>query len=451
MSSQQGFLIEPVGVTLLRMSLCNSIGVLAAASFALVDTYFVSLLGTQALTAINFTHPVTLLITSCALGLGTALSSALARHVGANHMQSAKLLLKHALYAGLILLSGISLFSFSFDQLLFSALGAQASWDDIQEYMHVWYIGVPCFTMMILLQQALRSLGDAKSSAMITCFAALLNVALDPLFIFGIGTWQGYGIAGAAYASLCAWSLSSLSLIIVLSRKHPLLDLSFLYEFNFSLFYQDWVHLSKLAKSASLTLLLNPITQSISLALLARLNPYAVAAYGTGLKIQSFCIIGVTALSASLTPFIAQNLGANQNQRAYYGLRQSVKWIFIWQILLFIPLHLYSHDIAYLFSRDQDVLEWLDFYLHWLSLGFAPLAIIILIANALLAYQKPMYSICINAFRLVGLTLPLTLIGIHFYGATGAFVAPMLANILVGLCCYGIVLWLSPSRNPSRS
>ena len=71
---------------------------------------------------------------------------------------------------------------------------------------------------------------------------------------------------------------------------------------------------------------------------------------------------------------------------------KTIKCIFIWQIILFIPLHIYSKNIAQIFSHDENVIYWLNFYVHWLSLGFAPLAIIILVTNALVAYQKPIQS-----------------------------------------------------------
>lgn len=447
MPNKKGFLSEPVGRVLLRMSVSNSFGALAAASFALVDTYVVGLLGTQPLTAINFTHAVTLLIMSLAVGLGTSLSTLLARYVGANDPQRARIFLQHGLLGSTLALSALALLCFYSHNTLFKCLGVPADITPfVDDYMYPWYLAVPILTVVILLQQTLRSLGDAKTSAMITLAAALLNAVLDVVFVHGVAGIQGYGIQGATYASLASWSVCFIALATVLRHKHDILHLPRICEFSLAQFQKNWHRLIQVARPASLTLLINPITQSIVLAWIARASPYAVAAYGTGLKIQSLCIIGVTAVSAALMPFLSQNLGAKQPKRAYQGLQQTIKWMFFWHILLFIPLHLYSREIAMWFTQEPHVVNWLHYYLHWLTLGYAPLALIILIANAFIAYQKPMQSMMINMMRSLGLTIPLTWLGLNFLGIQGAFLAPLCANVLMGFVCYKMLARLKPSQ-----
>ena len=97
MRDKHGLLSAPIGRVLLNMSLPNLVGILTVLGFNLVDTYFISQLGTDALSAISFTFPVTLIISSIAIGIGAGVSTNLGRLIGAGHAPEAKLFLHDAL------------------------------------------------------------------------------------------------------------------------------------------------------------------------------------------------------------------------------------------------------------------------------------------------------------------------------------------------------------------
>jgi putative MATE family efflux protein len=433
MPASSQFLKAPIGYVLLRTSLANSLGILAAASFSLVDTFFISQLGTQALTAINLTWPVTLTLASMVLGFASALTHTLGRALGAQNKAQAHDLLVHglqmALCIGTLLAVALALLS----PWLWSLLGAPESvLPYMTEFMDIWCLYLPCLACLMVLQQALRALDAAKLSAMITCMAALLNIALDAWFVLGLDL----GVAGAAYASVFACLCSCGAYVMMLQKRFDLLHPTRLFAFNLPKLCATWQQLRSTTYSTSFTLLLNPITQTMVLGVIARINPNAVAAYGTGLQLQSLFILGINATAASLMPFIAQNLGADQHTRAYQGLKKAIYGIWVWQLVLCVPLYYFSTAIAELFSQNPEVVEWLSFYLHWLPLGFAPLGTLIFVAQAFIAYNKPSYALGINAFRLLGLTLPLTWLGVQLFGIAGAFTAPLCANVIMGCSSY---------------
>ena len=131
------------------------------------------------------------------------------------------------------------------------------------------------------------------------------------------------------------------------------------------------------------------------------------------------------------------------NSRIFYieynniqGLKKAIYGIWVWQLVLCVPLYYFSTPIAELFSQNPEVVQWLSFYLHWLPFGFAPLSTLILVAQAFIAYNRPSYAVGINACRLLGFTLPLTWLGVQFFGIAGAFMAPLGANIIMGCGSY---------------
>ncbi|MGL5397520.1 MAG: MATE family efflux transporter, partial [Shewanella sp.] len=162
----------------------------------------------------------------------------------------------------------------------------------------------------------------------------------------------------------------------------------------------------------------------------------AVAAFGAGTRLESVLLIVVMALSSSLMPFIAQNLGAGQPQRAKQALLLSLKFILVFQTLLYIPLAFFAQPLASLFSTDPQVLEWLSFYILVLPCAYGPLGIVIIFATALNAYHRPISSLVINLCRLVLLMLPLAALGSYIDGVKGLLLALPITNLLMGIACY---------------
>ena len=434
MKDRHGLLSAPIGRVLLNMSLPNLIGILTIIGFSLVDTFFISQLGTEALAAISFTFPVTLIVSSIAVGIGAGVSTNLGRLIGAGNAPTAKVFLHDALLLTFVLISALAILGGVFIEPLFSLLGAnQDSLGLIKQYMFFWYLGAPILVLLMVGNQGLRSTGDTRSPAMIMALAAMINVILDPLLIFGLGPFPRLEIQGAAMATVISWivALSLSGYLLIVKRK--------LVEFariDLHRIKQNWGQLAHIAQPAALMNLINPLANAVIMAMLARLDHSAVAAFGAGTRLESVLLIVVMALSSSLMPFIAQNLGAGQPERAKHALMLSLRFVLIFQSLLYLPLALMAEPIAHLFSTDPQVIEWLSFYLLALPCAYGPLGIVIIVATSLNAYHRPMSSLVINLCRLVLLMLPLAALGSYIGGVKGLLLALPITNILMGIACY---------------
>ncbi|CAM3926977.1 MATE family efflux transporter [Shewanella aquimarina] len=434
MRDRHGLLSQPIGRVLLNMSLPNLIGILTILGFSLVDTFFISQLGTEALAAISFTFPVTLIVSSIAIGIGAGVSTNLGRLIGSGNSPKARVFLHDALLITFWLIAAISLLGSLFIGPLFSLLGAnELSLPLIRDYMFLWYLGAPLLVLLMVGNQGLRATGDTKSPAKIMALAALINLVLDPLLIFGIGPFPRLEIQGAAIATLASWivalSLSGYLLII----KRNLVDFA---EFNLQRIHCNWRQLAHIAQPAALMNLLNPVANAIIMAMLARIDHSAVAAFGAGTRLESVLLIAVMALSSSLVPFIAQNLGAGQTERARDALMLSLRFVLVFQTLIYLPLALLANPIAQLFSKDPQVIEWLAFYVIALPAAYGPLGMVILTATSLNAYHRPMSSLVLNLCRLFLLLLPLAALGSYLGGVKGLLLALPITNAVMGIACY---------------
>lgn len=207
-------------------------------------------------------------------------------------------------------------------------------------------------------------------------------------------------------------------------------------EFNLERIHCNWRQLAHIAQPAALMNLLNPVANAIIMAMLARIDHSAVAAFGAGTRLESVLLIAVMALSSSLVPFIAQNLGAGQTERARDALMLSLRFVLVFQTLIYLPLALMATPIAQLFSKDPQVIEWLSFYIIALPAAYGPLGMVILTATSLNAYHRPMSSLVLNVCRLFLLLLPLAALGSYLGGVKGLLLALPITNAVMGIACY---------------
>ncbi len=447
MRDRHGLLTQPIGRVLLNMSLPNLIGILTILGFSLVDTFFISQLGTESLAAISFTFPVTLVISSIAIGIGAGVSTNLGRLIGSGQAPKAKVFLHDSLLLTFFITAFISLIGSLCIVPLFSLLGAnEASLPLIYDYMFIWYLGAPILVVLMVGNQGLRATGDTHSPAQIMMLAALINLILDPLLIFGIGPFPRLEIQGAAIASVISWLVAlSLSSYLLIFKRH-LVEFGTL---NLNRLRCNWKQLAHIAQPATLMNLLNPLANAMIMAMLARIDHGAVAAFGAGTRLESVLLIVVMALSSSLVPFIAQNLGAGQTERAREALLLSLKFVLVFQTLLYLPLWFFAEPIAHIFSNDPQVIEWLTFYILMLPAAYGPLGIVILMATSLNAYHRPMCSLVLNVCRLFLIMLPLAALGSYLGGVKGLLLALPITNTIIGIACYILATKISePDKSP---
>ena len=135
-------------------------------------------------------------------------------------------------------------------------------------------------------------------------------------------------------------------------------------------------------------------------------------------------------------PFLAQNMGAGQVERAKSALLGSAKFSIISQFVLYVIIALLARPLAGLFSDDEAVIDYVVIYLYLVPFAYGALGMVIVVANALNAYNRPGASLLVNVARLFLLMLPMVWLGKELLGTTGVFAAIAIANILMGGACY---------------
>ena len=161
-----------------------------------------------------------------------------------------------------------------------------------------------------------------------------------------------------------------------------------------------------------------------------------MAAYGAAQRVESILIIVLMSLTSTLTPFIAQNVGANNPQRSFAGLFLSMRFSLLFQFGIFIMMVPLSIPLAALFSQEQAVKDLLWHYLLVVPFSYGFQGIIMMLVSGLNALHEPLKAFQWSFMRLFIFTLPCAWIGSYLYDIEGLFIGIALGNILGGVLGY---------------
>ena len=439
-SKQRDLLNDPIAETLKKMTMPMILGMIMLMTFGLVDTFFIGLLGTDPLAAISFTFPVTFTLISLNIGLGIGTSATIARYLGAGEAHLAKEFATGSLILSFILVGILAVIGVLTIDPIFTALGAtDAHLPYIRDYMIVWYAAGVFLALPMVGNSVLRAAGDTKTPSIVMAASGLINVVLDPILIFGWGPIPAMGIQGAAVATMIAWAIGVFYILYLLAIKRKLMLPRLL---NWQEMKLTSSGILKIGLPAAGANMLTPIAGGVMTAVVAGYGSEAVAAWGVGSRLESIASILVLALSMSLPPLISQNYGANKLKRVRESYSVSLKFVMIWQLIIYAVLWVVSGVIAGLFTEEQKVAELIQLFLLIVPLGYGMQGVIILTNSSFNAMHKPMSALVLSIVRLFVFFVPISYLGSMYYGIPGIFWGGVVANMLTAVVAYS---WFSHS------
>ncbi len=403
------------------------IGIFFSFLFTAVDMWFISLLGTTELAAISFTAPVTFFVFSAVIGISVALGIMVGKVIGQGNMEKAARITTDCLLFGLLFTVIFATIGYFSIEPLFRALGAtDNTLPYIHEYMDIWFIYIALLVIPMLANSALRATGDTLWASIIMMVGGLINVILDPLLIFGAGPIEGMGIRGAAYATVISWLFTFIigMLILGVREKLILFTLPPLHSL-----LENWRNIMQLGLPIALANTMLPITIAILTALLASHGEHAVAGFGAGGRIESFAVLIPMAVTAALSPYMAQNIGAGNFERAHQAFVISLKMILKVMILAWIILVIFSKPLSGIFSNDPDVISVSIRYLQIMPAGAIMYSLFIVFNTAFNAHHNSKLTLLSSFARLALFIVPCAWLGNHLFGIIGLYVGCIFGNV----------------------
>ncbi len=425
-----------VGRHLVTMTVPMIWGILAFMTFNLADTYFVGQLGVRELAALSFTFPVVMVLISLAIGLGAGTSSVVARAIGEGDRRRVRRLTTDSLIFSFLLVAVLSTLGVLTIEPLFRLLGAgEEHLPLIADYMRIWYIGIVFLVVPMVGMSAIRATGDAKLPGLVMIGAALANIVLDPLLIFGLFGLPRLEIEGAAIASVIS---RAGTFVIALAVLHVRLKMLSFARPRPRLLLASWRRILHVGLPAAGTNMIIPVANGVVIALIAGFGADAVAGYGVATRIEAMTLVVFYAMSSIIGPFVGQNLGAGKFERIARAMRLSALFCLGFGAVTAVLLGFAGEALARLFNADETVVATAGSYLLIVPMSYGAAGIVMVASAAFNGLGQPLPAVVVSLIRMLLLYLPAALLGARLFGLPGIFAAACLANLLSGLLAY---LW----------
>jgi putative MATE family efflux protein len=304
----------PIAPMLLRLAWPNIAVMLAMASTGLIETWWVSRLGLDALAGVALVFPGFMMMQMLSAGaMGGGISSAVARALGGGRRDDADALVLHALtinvaiggvFAGLVL---------GFGPSLYRALGGEGgSLAAALVYSNIVFAGTPLVWLTNALANVIRGTGNMLVPALAISVGVVLLVPLSPCLIFGLGPFPAFGIAGAGIAIVATNALMAAVLALYLASGRSVVRFAWA-----RLQARLFAEILRVGAVASVTTLQTTLTVALATAMVgASGGPAAVAGYGTGNRLEYLLVPLAFGLGAPLVALVGTNLGAGRRERA---------------------------------------------------------------------------------------------------------------------------------------
>lgn len=413
---------------LFQMTWPMMFGVLSLMSFQLVDSAFIGQLGILPLAAQGFTMPLQMVIIGLQVGLGIATTAVIARVLGAQQPQKAKQLGGLVIILGAVMVFTMCLVIWFSRGPILSLLGAQADvFPVIDSYWPVWLASCWAGAMIYFAYSVCRANGDTKLPGLMMVITSILNMILDPIFIFHFDL----GLNGAAWATILSFSIGFCIILPSIFKRHWIS-----FSWHDLPIAQSIKELNAVMSPAMMSQLLPPLSSMMATKIIAGFGAAAVAGWAMASRIEFFAIVVVLALTMSIPPMVGKMLGAKQFDDIQKLIRIAAKFVLTWQIGLAILLFIVAKPLANLLSTDNNVISVIQAYLMWVPISLSSLGICMLMVSVCNALGVSMRALTISILRLFACFLPMIWLGSTLFGLHGVFMGALVGNTMAGIMAW---------------
>jgi putative efflux protein, MATE family len=395
--------------------------------YNLADTFWLGRYSTEALAAISLGFPLVYLFISLGLGFTVAGSVLVAQHTGADEPERAEYAASQTVSLTLLAGAGLGALGFVFVSDLLRVFGAsQTVLTLATEYMEVISLGLPFlfgFTVFIAL---MRGAGDTVTPMLVMLGTVVLNVAIDPLLIFGVGPLPPMGVEGAAVATVVSrGSAMVVGFWLMLRgahgiRIHPRQMVPDL-EYSRTLV--------RIGVPASVENTGRAVSINAVLLIVTLFSTPVVAAFGVGIRVFSMVFMPAIAIDRGVETMTGQNIGAGRADRVVATNRFAAKASFLILSALGVLTFVFAPEIIRLFDDSPAVVAEGATFLRWIAPTFG-------FVGVLRAYS--------GGFRGAGKTLTAAAIAVVLFGFVRLPIAYVASQGLVP-----VDVWLFSSPTPS--
>ncbi len=394
----------PVNKLLINMSLPMMISMLVQALYNIVDSIFVSRIDENALTAVSMAFPIQSLMIAIGVGTGVGVNALLSRALGEKDYHKAD---KTAV-------NGIFLSAISY--LVFLVVGifvtipfylSQTSDAQIIDYGKQYLTIICCCSFgmytQFIFERLLQSTGRTFHTMITQGTGAIINIILDPIFIFGYLGMPRMGVAGAAVATVMGQVIAGIMAIIINVKKNTDINL------HLKGFKPDAKIIGQIYQVGVPSIIMQAIGSVMTYGMnkiLISFSSTAVAVFGVYFKLQSFVFMPVFGLNNGMVPIIAFNFGAGARDRMVQTLKYSIFYALGLMAAGFLIFQIFPAPLFALFDASQSMLAIGVPALRIISVSFLFAGFCIVCGSLFQALGNGVYSMIVSIARQLLVLLP---------------------------------------------
>ena len=431
--TEQDFTEGKLSRAILLLSIPAVLEMVMESVFVIVDIYFVSKLGANAVATVGITESMVTIIYAIAIGLGTATTSMVSRRIGEKNPDAASNAAFQAILTGIIISIIIGVPGALFSRKLLVLMGAGGPIvDTMSGYTRIMLGGNIVIMMIFIINAIFRSAGDAAVAMKVLWIGNIINIILDPCLIFGLGPFPHLGVTGAAVATTIGRGTAVLVQFYLLFYGKKRIRLSVRhFKVNFKL-------MGRLLKLSFGSIGQNLISTSSWIALVRIISIFGsevVAGYTIAIRIIGFTLLPSWGISNAASTLVGQNLGAKKPERA-----ERAVWItgianMILLSIIGLTLVLFPEVFIRVFIDNENVIKSGILGLRIISIGFVSYGLGMVLVNSFNGAGDTSTPLKINIFAFWCVEIPLAWILAMKAGMNeeGVFIAIVIAESLMTL------------------
>lgn len=405
-------------------------GVIALMGYQLVDSVYISMLGTEPLAALGFTVAVNQLSIGIQVGLGIAATALISRAIGAREPARARKLGSVVLISGAIIMAVLCVTTWLIRDPILRLLDAGPHlWPLIGQYWGPWLLSVWLSAMVYFAYSIARAQGNTRLPGSVMVITSLLNLVLDPVFIFVFG----WGLPGAAWATIAAFAVGAAIMWRNITRY------KWVSHHNLRAVLRPALRdLSAITGPAMLSQLMPGIAAMAATRIVAGFGAAAVGAWALATRLEFFSIVVVLALTMSLPPLVGRLIGARDLTTMNRLVQIAVVFTLLWQLGIALVWVALSWVLPGMLSDDSTVADYLHTWFVAVPLSYGALGTCMLMVSVSNAMSMPIRAVMISLLRLFGFYLPAVWLGAQLGGMTGVFIGVLCGNVAAGVASWFI-------------
>tara|TARA_A100001011_G_scaffold93500_1_gene98376 strand:+ start:6700 stop:8052 length:1353 start_codon:yes stop_codon:yes gene_type:complete len=384
-------------------------GMMVQTIYSLVDMIFVGMVGSNSLTALAFNLPILFFGMGLVFGLGSGVTAVIAQYIGSNDLEKANNSAQQSIYMGLIIGFILTFVGLVFGKEILKFLGTPLNilplaWN----YFRIIVSAYVFIVMSIFFRSIFSGEGDMKTPMIVGGFGTILNIILDPIFIF----YFNMGVEGAALATVVSQIFVSLIFTyLLLIKKYSFIKISLsLYKFSFKILLK----IIKIGLPASFSMIIMSVGGASFNRILVEFSSDAVAAFQIGIRLDHVFLIPAISISTSVVTLVGMFYGAKKfnlvKQITFYAIRSTVLIGIIIGFLFFV----FSDNIVSVFSDNINIQKISSQYLRYFVFGYPFVAISMISGRAMQGLGKGIPMLILTLLRVLVISLAFSFFFVFF-------------------------------------